>query len=71
MISFKDFITEKVDKQDSITMDIPLLIRVLELAREDVKSDMELHRITERLISIRKKGMLTMDHYNFIAGSRK
>lgn len=58
---------EGVDKKDTVTFDIPLLIRVLELAREDVKSDMDLHRIVERLINIRDKGMLTMDDYDFIA----
>jgi hypothetical protein len=58
---------EDVDKKDTVTFDIPLLIRVLELAREDIKSDMDLHRVVERLINIRDKGMLTMDDYDFIA----
>lgn len=66
MISFKTFVAE-ADKKDTITLDIPLLIRVLELAREDIKSDMDLHRVVERLINIRNKGVLTMDDYNFIA----
>ena len=66
MISFKTFVAE-ADKKDTITLDIPLLIRVLELAREDIKSDMDLHRVVERLIDIRNKGVLTMDDYNFIA----
>lgn len=64
-------ILEAVDKEDTLTFDIPLMIRMLELAREDVKDDMELHRITERLISIRSKGVLTMDDYEFIAGIKK
>lgn len=64
-------ILEATDKQDVISLDIPLMIRMLELAREDVKDDMELHRITERLIEIRKKGTLTMDDYEFIAGVKK
>jgi hypothetical protein len=64
-------ILEAVDKEDTLTFDIPLMIRMLELAREDVKDDMELHRITERLISIRNKGILTMDDYEFIAGIKK
>lgn len=58
---------ETADKKDRITFDIPLLIRVLELAREDIKSDMDLHRVVERLIGIRNKGVLTMDDYDFIA----
>ena len=64
-------ILEGKDPTDSITLDIPLLIRILELAREDVKDDMELHRITERLLKIRHQGMLTMDDYNFIANMKE
>lgn len=58
---------EEVDKKDTVTVDIPLLIRLLELAREDVKNDMDLHRIVEKLIDIRNNGVLTMDDYNTIA----
>ena len=64
-------IKEEADKKDTIILDIPLLIRVLELAREDIKTDMDLHRVVERLIDIRTKGMLTMDDYNFIAGLKE
>ena len=67
MKSFRSYFTEEVDKKDTITFDIPLLIRVLELTREDIKSDMDLHRVVERLIDIRNKGTLTMDDYNFVA----
>ena len=59
--------TEEVDKKDTVTMDIPLLIRMLELAREDVKTDAELHRVVEKLIDIRNKGTLTMDDYEFVS----
>ena len=59
------------DKKDSVSMDIPLLIRVLELVREDIKTDMDLHRVVERLIEIRDKGILTMDDYNYIADFKK
>jgi len=63
---------EAVDRKDTVTINIPLMIRLLELAREDVKTDMELHHIVERLINIRSRGVLGMDHYNYIAGkSRK
>jgi hypothetical protein len=66
MITFKQYL-EEADKKDTVTVDIPLLIRLLELAREDIKSDMDLHRVVERLIDIRNKGILTMDDYDFIA----
>jgi hypothetical protein len=64
-------IEEGVDKKDTVTFDIPLLIRVLELAREDIKSDMDLHRVVERLINMRDKGMLTMDDYDAIAAIKE
>jgi hypothetical protein len=51
----EDTLDETVDKKDTVTLDIPLLIRVLEFAREDIKSDMDLHRVVEKLINIRKK----------------
>lgn len=60
-------LTEEVDDKDTITFDIPLLIRVLEMTREDVKSDASLHKVVEKLIAIRNKGVLTMDDYKMIA----
>ena len=65
--SIKSGIAEATDKKDRVTLDIPLLIRVLELAREDIKTDMDLHRVVEKLIQIRNKGVLTMKDYNTIA----
>jgi len=66
-----DHVNESVDKKDTVILDIPLLIRVLELAREDIKTDMDLHRVVEKLISIRNKGVLTMDDYNTIANIKE
>jgi acyl carrier protein phosphodiesterase len=63
----EDTLEERVDKKDSVILDIPLLIRIMELAREDIKTDMDLHRVVEKLINIRNKGMLTMKDYNYIA----
>ena len=65
--SVKYGIAEATDKNDTVILNIPLLIRVLELAREDIKTDMDLHRVVEKLINIRKKGVLTMKDYNTIA----
>lgn len=59
-------VKEEVDEKDTITLDIPFLIRVLEYAREDAKDDMALHRVVEKLIDIRNKGTLTMDDYDFV-----
>ena len=59
---------EQADEPDYVQLDIPLLIRLLELAREDIKDDVTLHKVVERMITIKNQGILNMDHYNFIAG---
>ena len=56
------------DPKDQVTFDIPLLVRVFELVREGIKSDVELHQLVERLIALRDKGTLTMADYDAIAG---
>jgi hypothetical protein len=59
------------DAQDSVTLDVPLMIRLFELMREGVKSDVELHEIVERILSLKGNGVLTMDNYKDIAGPNK
>jgi hypothetical protein len=50
---------------DTITVDVPLFIRLLEFAREDSKSDLDLHVITENAVALSQGGhTLTMDNYN-------
>ena len=52
---------------DTISMDVPLFIRLLEYAREDAKTDMDLHNVTEKAISLSVDGgTLTMSDYNNI-----
>ena len=60
----KKTVKEEADAKDVVSMDIPLLIRVLEFIREDVKTDMDLHRVVENLIDLRTEGVLTMEHYD-------
>ena len=62
-------IKEMQDKQDYVSMDIPLLIRLFELVREDVKTDVDLHNVVERIISLKNKGILSMDQYEQIASA--
>lgn len=60
--------TEK-DPIDTITMDVPLFIRVLEYAREDAQADMDLHDLAEKAISATKQqGLLQMDDYDMLVG---
>lgn len=57
---------------DMITMDVPLFIRMLEYAKEDAKTDMDLHSATERALELTKsKGNLSMECYNTIIGGSK
>ena len=52
---------------DTITLDVPLMIRLLEYAREDAKTDMDLHKVAENLIQLSKEGrLLDMTDYNSI-----
>ena len=52
---------------DTVRMDIPLLIRVMEFAKEDAKTDMDLHVAAENMIELSKKDrVLNMDDYNSI-----
>lgn len=60
---------EMTDEIDTINMDVPLFIRALEFSREDAKSDLTLHEITENAIRLSKEyGTLTMDNYYDIFG---
>ena len=52
---------------DVVTMDVPLLIRMMELAREDIKDDATLHHVAKKMIDLAANGdPLTMQHYEEI-----
>ncbi len=51
---------------DIIQLDVPLFIRLLELAREDVKQDADLHDVAEAVTQISQNGPATMEDYNKI-----
>jgi hypothetical protein len=56
-----------MDEIDRITVDVPLFIRLLEYAREDAKTDMDLHDVTENILKkSRDHDILTMDDYEEI-----
>ena len=55
------------DTVDTVTVDVPLLMRVMEYAREDAKTDMDLHHVAEQMIALNKsRDHLTMDDYDAI-----
>ena len=58
------------DAVDTITMDIPLFLRMLEYSREDASQDMDLHDVTEKANTLGKeKGILSMEDYDAIVGA--
>ena len=78
-ISYEDALLARLEKmtespvqeytkgQDKVSMDVPLLLRIMEYAKEDAKTDMDLHHVTEKLIELSIDGkVLTMDDYDAI-----
>lgn len=66
----ESFVNES-DEIDSVRLDIPLLLRVMEFAKEDAKDDMALHDVAQKLIELSKENdVLTMDHYDAIVGDQ-
>ena len=56
---------EETDAVDTITMDVPLFIRILEYAREDASADVDLHDVAENAVSLNKQqDILSMDDYD-------
>ena len=62
---------EQFNPSDKVTVDIPLFIRLLEYAREDAKTDMDLHNVAEKAIASSENGKtLTMADYDgLVAGN--
>ena len=60
-------ISETANPTDTVELDVPLFIRMLEYAKEDAKSDIDLHKVTEKMIELSKQGKtMTMDDYETI-----
>lgn len=58
-----------MNPKDTIKLDVPLFIRLLEYAREDAKDDMDLHRVAENAIDLsRFAGTLGMIDYDTLVG---
>lgn len=56
---------------DIVQLDVPLFIRLLELAREDVKQDADLHDVAEAVIQLSQDDPATMADYDKIVGFMK
>ena len=67
--AMKEEYLDEENAVDKVTMDIPLLIRIMEYSKEDAKSDMDLHKVAENLVEYSKSGKtLTMACYNHVVG---
>jgi len=56
---------EEENPVDIVSMDVPLFIRMLEFAREDASTDMDLHDLAQKAIKMSGKGEpLSMVHYD-------
>jgi hypothetical protein len=65
-------VKEEFNPQDVVSVDIPLLIRLLEYAREDAETDADLHNLAERLIALSQEGnTLTMQDYDTICNTKE
>lgn len=53
---------------DIIQLDVPLFLRLMELSREDVKQDADLHDMAEAMIKLSQQGPVTMAAYDQIVG---
>jgi len=56
---------------DIVQLDVPLFIRLLELAREDIKDDADIHDLVQRAIELSKNGPINMGSYNDLVGFMK
>lgn len=55
------------EEKEQVVMTTPLFIRLLEYAREDAKTDMDLHKVAENVQDlVRRYHILDMSHYNRI-----
>lgn len=69
----EDEVSEIDNPVDRITLDIPLFIRLLEYAKEDAKTDMDLHDVAEKAIQLGsvQNTALSMDDYDSLVGKQE
>lgn len=69
----EDEVSEVENPVDRITLDIPLFIRLLEYAKEDAQTDMDLHDVAEKAIQLGsvQNTALSMDDYDSLVGKQE
>lgn len=56
------------DRKDVLKMTVPLFIRLMEYAREDAKTDMDLHTVAEKAAACQK--VMDMSMYDKLVGKK-
>jgi hypothetical protein len=56
---------------DIIKINVPTFLRILELVREEVKNDPDLHDIAEIAAQLSKQGVIAMSEYESIVNYMK
>ena len=56
---------------DIVQLDVPLFIRLLELAREEIKDDADIHDLAQKVIELSKNGPIDMASYNELVSFMK
>ncbi len=56
---------------DTVQLDVPLFIRLLELAREEIKGDADIHDLAQRAIELSKNGPIDMSSYDELVSFMK
>jgi hypothetical protein len=51
---------------DSVTLDVPLLMRIMEVCREEIEDDEELHRFATQIVAVKDRGVLSMRDWDDI-----
>ena len=51
---------------DIVQLDVPLFIRLLELSREEIKDDADIHDLAQAVIKMSAHGPINMSNYNDI-----
>ena len=56
---------------DIVKLDVPLFIRLLELAREEIKGDADIHDLAQKVIELSKDGPIDMSSYDELVSFMK
>ena len=62
---------EEAETADSVSLNVPVLIRIMEVCREEIKDDKELHQFAEQIIAAKDRGTLTMKDWDDICSCGK